>query len=85
MTHPVFQSLNPSTRPRLGPRSCTCVHLDVLVEGVALGKGPEAHLTFEGLRARVDPVVVLQVLLGGKALAARLAHEGPLTCTGKAR
>lgn len=55
----------------------TCVHFDVLVQGIPLGKGPEANLALEGLESRVDPVVVLQVFLGGKALPTGLTHEGP--------
>lgn len=56
------------------------MHFDVLVKRVALRKGSEANFTFEGLGAGVGPVVVLQVLLGGEALPARLTHEGPFPC-----
>lgn len=58
----------------------TCVHFDVLVKRVPLRKGSEANFTFEGLGSGVGPVVVLQVLLGGEALPARLTHEGPFPC-----
>lgn len=55
----------------------TCVDFDVLVQGIPLGKGPEANLTLEGLGSRVDPVVVFQVFLGGKALPTGFTHERP--------
>lgn len=62
--------------PRKGTQP-TCVDFDVLVQGIPLGKGPEANLTFEGLGSRVDPVVVFQVFLGGKALPTGFTHEWP--------
>lgn len=52
----------------------------MLVQGVPLSKSPEAHFTFKGFRASVDSVVMFQVLLRSKTLAACLTHERPLTC-----
>lgn len=47
----------------------------MLVEGVPLSEAAAALLALVGPRAGVDVGVVPQVLLGGEALPARLAHE----------
>lgn len=53
----------------------TCVDFQMLVEGVPLSEAAAALLALVGPRAGVDVGVVPQVLLGGEALPARLAHE----------
>ena len=40
-------------------RPLSRVDFNMLVQGIALSKGPQAHFTFKGLRSSVDSVMML--------------------------
>ena len=70
------------SRPRVGragpllPSGAYPVLLHVHVQAVLLGEGRVAQLALVGLLPRVQPLVDLQVVGHGEALAALAAHEG---------
>lgn len=57
------------------------MNLDMLVKRVPLCKCSEADFTFKRFGSSMDSVMVLQVLLGGKALPTRFAHKRPFSCS----
>jgi len=58
----------------------TCVNFYMLVKGISLCKRSEANFTFKRLGSRMDSVVVLQVLLRGKALPTCFTHKRSFPC-----
>lgn len=39
-------------------RPLSCVDFNMLVKGIPLGKGPQAHFTFKGFRSSVDSIMM---------------------------
>lgn len=73
-----LRELLPTLVTAIGP--FTCVNFYMLVKGISLCKRSEANFTFKRLGSRMDSVVVLQVLLRGKALPTCFTHKRSFPC-----